>query len=173
MSVTAEAVVAIITIMVGIPAAILLAINWYTRMSKGDVEERLRRFSERLIHPDFAAIEEHYGRRLPKCVEALYSDPVEVKRAGFEVAFDRGAAEEGRWYVVYYQPADAESVKDAWPRLEMLFAFADDGFGNGCLIDPKEPEPPVLSHDHETGELTTVCETFSEFMLWPRMEVER
>ena len=43
---------------------------------------------------------------------------------------------------------------------------------NGYLIDPKEEDPAVLFHDHETGELSRVCDRFTEFMRWPRLEVK-
>jgi hypothetical protein len=74
--------------------------------------------------------------------------------------------------VAYYQPADAETVRESWPGLEKYFAFANDGCGNEYLIKPGDDDPPVLFHDHETGELTRVSDHFSEFMQWPRLEAE-
>ncbi len=164
-------VVVIVGIFIGMPVALLLARDWFTRPSKKKIEEYSRQFTERLQHPDFPAVEKHFGRPLPTCVQALYADRQELLRGDFEVAAVRDAAPEHRWYVAFYQPADGQSAKDTWPGLEKYFAFADDGCGNGYLVDPKEEDPAVLFHDHETGELSGVCDRFTEFMRWPRMEV--
>jgi hypothetical protein len=45
----------------------------------------------------------------------------------------------------------------------------NEGCGNEYLIDPREDNPPVLFHDHETGELSRLCDRFSEFKDWPRL----
>jgi hypothetical protein len=172
MSDTVITVVVLIVIFIGLPVGLLLAWDWFKRPSKKKIEEHSRQFTERLQHPDFPAVEKHFGRALPKCVQALYADPEELLRGDLEVAPVPDAAPDHRWYVAFYQPADGQSARDTWPGLEKYFAFADDGSGNGYLIDPRNEDPPVLFHDHETGELSRVCERFTEFMRWPRLEVK-
>ncbi len=136
------------------------------------MEAYSRQFTERLRHPDFLAVEEHFGHPLPPCVQALYANDQELLRVDFDVAAESDAASENRWYVAFYQPADGKSARESWPDLEKYFAFANDGCGNEYLIEPQDDDPPVMFHDHETGELSRVSNHFSEFMRWPRLEVE-
>jgi hypothetical protein len=164
-------VVVIIALFIGVPVAIVLARDWFTRPSKEKLEELSRQFTERLQHPDFPAVERHYGHPLPKAVQLLYADLEELLRADFETAAVPDAPAESRWYVAFYRPADGESARDTWPGLEKYFAFAEDGCGNGYLIDPTVDDPAVLFHDHETGEISRVCDRFTDFMRWPRWKL--
>lgn len=105
--------------------------------------------------------------------QALYDNREELLRTNFGVAPLPDAAPEHRWSIAFYCPADHESTsEETWPGLERYFAFADDGFGNGYLIDPRHADPAVLFHEHDTGELSRVCDRFTEFMTWPRFEAE-
>lgn len=165
-------VIAIAAIFLGLPLALLIARDWFSRPSKEKIEEYSRQFTQRLQNPDFAAVEKHFGCPLPDCVKALYANTQELTRGDFEVAPSADVSEEERWYVAFYLPADEQSVRDTWPGLEKYFVFADDGSGNGYLIDPRENDPPVLFHDHEGGKFSPVCNRFTEFMRWPRLEVE-
>ena len=162
-----------ITVVIGtlllVPIAILLLRNWMTRPSKKQMGEYSRRFLQRLRQPDFPALENHFGCTMPAPLRALYGDEVEFLRSNFTVAPAATTPEAERWFIADYQPADLQSARDAWPGLERLFAFADDGSGNGYLIDPHLPDPPVLLNDHETGEATQTCPSLSEFMRWPRL----
>lgn len=92
-------------------------------------------------------------------------------RSNFEIMKSIDAPEGERWYIANYEPADEASVEYSWPGIEKYFAFADDGSGNGYIIDPKETDPPVLFHDHETGEIVRVCDHFTDFMRWPRFKI--
>ncbi len=170
MSSNATTVIVLTGMFLGLPVALLVARDWLTRPSKRKLEEYSRQFTERLRHPDLSAVEKHFGRPLPLCIRALYANSDELLRSDFEVANAVDAAPEAHWYIAFYQPADEQSVRDSWPGLEKYFAFADDGCGNGYLIDPKEEDPPVLFHDHETGEIARVCDHFTEFMNWSRLE---
>jgi hypothetical protein len=162
-------VVAIVAIFLGLPLALLLARDWFSRPSKKKIEAYAQEFTHRLQNPDFAAVEKHFGRPLPDCVQALYADTAELMRKDFEVSASADVSQEERWHVAFYQPADGQSARDTWPGLEKYFMFADDGCGNGYLIDPKENDPPVLFHDHEGGGISFVCDRFTKFMRWPRL----
>lgn len=172
MSTNIIVVVVLLGIFIALPVALLFARDWLTRPSKKKIETYSRQFIHRLQHPDFAAVAKHFGHPLPECVRALYADKEELMRSNFAIAASVAVPEEERWYVADYQPADGPSVQDTWPGLEKYFAFSDDGTGNRYLIDPAESDPPVLFHDHETGELSRVCDHFTEFMRWPRMKVK-
>ena len=163
-------VIAIIAIFVGLPVALLVARDWCARSSRKEVEAFSRRFAQRLHNPNLAAIEKYFGHPLPPAIHALYANQDELMREDFEVAASERAGGDERWYVANYQPADEQSVRDTWPGWSEYFAFADDGCGNGYLVDPKQTDPPVFFHDHETGEMLRVCDRLSEFMKWPRLK---
>ncbi len=160
----------LIGIFIGLPLVILLIRDRFSQHSNKVVVDNSNRLDQRLLNPDFAALEQHYDHALPAALVAIYKDDQEVIRGDFYVAPSADPSEEHRWYVAFYMPADLSSVKDAWPGTERFFAFADDGCGNGYLIDPTLDDPEVLFHDHETGELTPVASRLSEFMKWPRVE---
>lgn len=165
-----KVVLTLLGILVGLPIAILLIRDRLTRPSRKRMEEASRQFLERLKNPDLAAMEKHFGTSLPQCLKDLYADRAELLRADFLVAPTHDTPADERHYIAYYQPADAQAVKDAWNGLERYFTFADEGCGNGYLIDPKEADPAVHFHDHETGELTRICSRLSEFLRWPKFD---
>lgn len=165
----AIAVILVFGLLIGLPVAMLCVRDWVTRPSKQQIDKAHTRFNERLRNPDLPAVEKHFGHPLPECLRSFYEDRQELLRGDFETAAIPNPAADDRWYVSFYQPADAESVESAWPGTEKYFAFANDGGGNDYLIDPKEQDPAVLFHDHETGDIQLVCEHFTEFMKWPRM----
>ena len=169
---TAQTLAAIFAVFVLLPVVILLVRDRTGRRSKESIEDYSKRFEVRLVNPDFTAVERHFGRPLPDSVRTLYANRNELAMGDFEVAATVEAPEDARWYIAFYEPADFETVANAWPGTEQYFAFANDGSGNGYLVDPGEEDPPVLYHDHETGEMSSVCDRFSVFMKWPRFEVE-
>jgi hypothetical protein len=171
MSDTIITIVVIAGIFVGLPVGILIVKDWLQRPSPEKLAEHTRRFTERLLHPDLPAIEKHFGGPLPRTIHDLYANTAELQRGDFEVAATATADEEDRWFIAFYQPADAESLRESWPGTESLFAFASDGAGNEYVIDPRGSDPSVRFHDHETGEFTPVCDRLSTFMNWPRLEV--
>lgn len=160
----------LIGILIGLPLILLLIRDRLSQYSNKVIVDNSNPFDQRLLNPDIAALEQHYGHALPTALVALYQNDQEVIRGGFYVARSVDTSEENRWYVAFYMPADLRSVKDAWPGTERYFAFADDGCGNGYLVDPRLDDPAVFLHDHETGEFHPVANRFSEFMIWPRVE---
>ena len=155
-------------LLVGVAAALLWLRDWVTRPTRKEMAEFSRQCTERLLNPDLAAVERHFGHPLPTSLRALYGNREDLLRGEFETAAGPEVSPEQRWYVAFYQPADAASAADVWPGLESFFAFADDGAGNGYLVDPREEDPAVWFHDHETGERTRVCDHLSQFLTWPR-----
>lgn len=156
--------------LIGLTFLIILTQHYFATPSKKQLQEYARGFLLRLQNPDFDAIEKHFGCPLPQVVRALYRDKTEIMRSDFFVAREVDSPEEDRWYIGFYQPADAKSLQERWPGTEQYFAFADNGCGDSYLVDPRQPDPPVFFHYHETGEIDPVCDHFTEFMDWPRLE---
>ena len=144
-------------------------------MSKAEVEEQSRRFRQRLLAPDFPAAEAHFRAVLPDALKRLYADENELLRSDkgeFEVLIvDKNGVTEP-WYVAIYVPIDAQSLKETWPGCEAYLAFADDGCGNGYLIKPGTADPPVVFHDHESGEVVEVSPSLSAFLAAPKRNSE-
>lgn len=167
-------VVVLLVSYVGIPVAIFFFVRHirksFRRPSQHEVEENSRQFLEQLQKPNFAALEQHFGHSFSTALKSLYANQKELLRGEFQVAESIDAEDDERWYIAFYLPANEETLKSMWPGLEKYFAFADDGCGDEFLVDPTLDDPPVLFHDHETGEIEKVCDQFSEFMAWPRRE---
>ena len=86
----------------------------------------------RLAQPDFAAVEAHFGVKLPEDLKVFHRAPLE-----------RGAVirlESGEWDIGHMEPLDGESVRSAWPGCESYVAIANDGSGSQYLFDPKSLE---------------------------------
>jgi hypothetical protein len=127
----------ILAILLGLPLLIVwLNDKVFRRLpSKAQRAEFSRRFTDRLLHPDFDTVEAHFDCSMPEAVKCLYKNKEEVVRENFEVQSQ--AASDPNWYVAFYNPADAESLKDCWPDTRRFFAFASDGCGNDYLVDPR------------------------------------
>lgn len=168
---TLKLIAAIVAIFLILPLlVVLLKDKLFNRpRTKEEIAEFSRRFNERLLHPDFAAVEAHFGCSMPEELKRLYSAREEILCGDFEVA-SKGKSK-SNWYVAYYNPADAESLNDYWPAIKNFFAFANDGCGNDYLIDPRDPELKVVFHDHETGEIEPVDMSFPAFLAAPRKQI--
>jgi hypothetical protein len=165
-------VVTILGIFVVLPLLILWIRDKIAKPSRKQIDDYSRRFKERLSQPHLDEVAKHFGCALPQALIALYQNQEEVMRDNFEVAPSPDAPEGSRWFISFYEPADAQSTRDVWPGCEKYFQFANDGCGNGYLVYPTLEDPPVNFHDHETGEITHVCDTLSQFMAWPRLLVK-
>jgi hypothetical protein len=134
-----------------------------------EAQANAERFQKRLASPDLDAVAKHFDCRLPHALRDLYNNPKELALSDVEVLPPDGG---DPIYICFYNPADADSLQSPWPGCEKHFAFADDGCGNELLVDPTLDDPPVLWHDHETGEIETVAPSMSEFMKWKRQPTE-
>lgn len=156
-------VVGVLLLFIALPVLFLWGCDKLFRRlpSKEKLDEHAHRFEHRLHHPDLEAIRTHFGHALPAALQALYEDTSELQRGDFDVIPPTGADPH---YICFYNPGDRENVEDSWPGCEQYYAFADDGSGNGYMVDPRLEDPPVLFHDHETGEIDEICDTLSTFM---------
>jgi hypothetical protein len=140
--------------------------------SKEKIAAFAKHFEERLLKPDFAGLEKHFGHALPQQLKSLYQNQVEILKKDFEVVGNDTGTGKHVWYISFYQPADLENLRDAWPAAKEVFEFANDGWGNGYTVDPRLDDPPVMFYDHEDGGWSRVANGFSEFMAMQRREME-
>jgi hypothetical protein len=139
--------------------------------SKEKIAAFARRFEERLLKPDFDGLENYFGHALPKYLRTLYQNRDEILKRDFEVLGNDTGEEKNVWFISYYQPADLENVRDAWPNAKEVFEFANDGSGNGYTVDPRLDDPPVMFFDNESGgRERRVANSFSEFMAMMRRQ---
>jgi hypothetical protein len=139
--------------------------------SRAEIDEHSRRHRERLLAPDFAALEAHFGTALPDALKRLYADKEEIlrgERGDFEVMVTGLNGATKSWYIAFYEPADAQSLAESWEGCEPYFFFANDGCGNDYMIKPGLPDPEVLFHDHETGEIVQVAPSLTSFLASPK-----
>lgn len=142
----------------------------FKRRSFEEQEAESKRFLNRLMNPNFAALEKEFGGAFPEALKRLYSDKEELKRDNFEITPPGKKADEAH-FIAFYEPADLESVLDGWEDCKGYFSFANDGCGNGYIVDPRQPDPEVYFFDHEGGERTKVADNLSTFLSWPKNAV--
>ena len=83
----------------------------------------------------------------------------------FEIAAPSETGKEKRWFVAWIDPIDDEHLKEpCWPGTEGFYAFAKNGAGDQCLIDPKREDPEVIYCEHETGKKKPVGAALSQFL---------
>ena len=165
-----KAIIGIVAIFVVLPLLILWLNDKIFRRgsSKKELGKYSKRYAERLLNPDFAALEAHFGCPMPVELKELYANKEEIQRGDFEVVTKGQDGSEDTWTVAFYEPADMESLRDAWPDCKELYSFANDGCGNDYLIDPCKPGSKVLFYDHETGEFSEVGLNLAGFIAAPR-----
>lgn len=161
-----KAIIGMLAVFVVLPLLITWVIYriFRRRPSSDQRDESSRRFEERMLNPDFAALEAHFSCAIPKEFKELYANKEELRRGDFELRTRNPNGSEHTWTVAFYQPADLESLRDVRSDCIELFAFANDGCGNVYLIDLREPDLQVLFHDHEDGEFTKVGLSLAEFV---------
>ena len=149
---------------------VLFTIGFFTvAATKEKIAAFAKHFEGRLLNPDINGLK-HFAHPLPSDIKALYKNRQEILSQDFEVVGKDAGGAERVWCVAYYQPADLDNVRDAWPDTKQVFEFANDGGGNGYTIDPRLETPPVMFYDHETGESEEVARSFAEFMAMSRRE---
>src|SRR6185312_13452224 len=104
---------------------------------RGAADASVKRFEERLLNPDFGGLEKHFGRALPQGLKALYGNREEILKENVQVIGTDAEGNKRTWDIAFFQPADLENVREAWPDTKEVFEFANDGCGNGFTIDPK------------------------------------
>ena len=167
---TFQTILGLLIIFIGLPLFIVWLNDkiFHRYPRRCELDEYSKRFTERLLAPQFAELENHFGCAIPEEIKCLYEDKAEIQKGDFEVTMAASDGSQQTWTVAFYEPADLESVRDGWQECDHLFAFANDGCGNEYVINPKETNTRVSFYDHETGEFTVVASSLSEFLQAPR-----
>ena len=118
-----NSIIGIVVVLVLIPLAIVLLndLIFHRKPPKKERAAAAKRFEERLLNPDFTALEAHFGCPLPPALKELYANKDEIMRGDFEVIITQGGKKK-TWTVAFYQPADKEAVTEMWEGLEGKFA---------------------------------------------------
>ena len=155
--------------------ALLFLNDWifHRRPNKKEMAAFSKHFEERLLKPDIQALEQHFEHALPQALKTFYSSQEEILRENIEVIGTNSSGEKTVWNIAFFQPADLENVREAWPDTKQVFEFANDGFGNGYTIDPKLENPPVMFYDHETREWEKVADNFEDFLGMVRRQTKQ
>ena len=146
--------------------AIVVGIDRYRNRSQLYLAaENAKSQIQRLRNPQFELVEKILNCKLPEPVVGLYQATEECMRNSFGIVPPNSSS---TIYISHYCPCDPESLVDRYPACQNLLVIASDGGDISYAVDPKEDDPPVLSYDCETGELSIVADSVSSFMLWPR-----
>jgi len=138
------------------------------RRSKPKKEAAARVYENRLLNPDIAGLEKHFGHALPAGLKDLFKNQAEVLRENFTVSRIGMDGKGQSWDIAFYEPLDLEHVNEAWPDMKEVIEFANDGCGNGFTVDPRLDDPPVMFYDHETAEWEQVAKNLAEFLAMKR-----
>ena len=139
-----------------------IGIVWLWRKIRAPFEKRkrddhIRKFDERLRSPDFASIEDHFGTSLPTTLKDFYASDLVMKGCDFSI-------DDEDWSIVFFEPLDADSLRESWTGCDRFVSIANDGCGNEYVFDPYDDPYPILFQDHETGELDVVTQSLDEFV---------
>ena len=129
----------------------------------------------RFDHPDFAAIEAHFNRPLPRELKRLYSDSAAMRAENFTLIPPDSAEPDDALPIGCFFPADALAITDIWPH-ECLeshqIPFATDGDGGVYYVElhaAVEDDPPVYFDYHDRDTHNKIAGSLSEFLSWRRV----
>jgi hypothetical protein len=128
-------------------------------------------FARRLRTPDLKAVEQRLGHPLPRSLHLLYADQALLQSDNILIEVPNPIEESADCYIAWFEPGDLVTFDQPWPGCEGLFPIANNGLGDQFLIDPREADPEVLYHLHETGEKGGIGVTLSAFLAAPRKPV--
>jgi hypothetical protein len=184
-----ETVLTIVAIMVGIVGTILTAalICWIIDRvtlgrppTKEEIDLALRQHRERLLAPRWAELEGHFHTIIPQAVRDFYKDHDRLLDTDFYAVPPDKTEEADFWYIDRFEPADLESLENAFPLIgqdedpnadQKRFAFASDGFGNSYFIElapTSSANFPVFFFEHDGGYLDRVADSLAEYVSWER-----
>ena len=128
-------------------------------------------FRDRLLHPQWEAIERGLGRSVPRVLRELYGAPEALLRGHFYLAHPDGGA---RAWVDLFLPMDDEALHPYGLALPAgAVAFADDEHGDPYFYVPDASEygdGPVYLLNHQDGQpgAEPLAPSLAEFLRWPR-----
>lgn len=128
-------------------------------------------FRERLLHPQWSAIEAALGRPVPGVLRELYGEPHALLRGRFYLARPDGG---GRAWVDLFLPLDEQALHPyGQPLPPGGVAFADDEHGHPYYFvpdgSPYGDGPVFLLCDRGEGDAALhVADSLADFLSWPR-----
>lgn len=153
-------------ILLGIVAVIAIAVItcWlWDRVTLGpNKPESQEEYNRRLLNPDFAALERHFGCTIPQAIRDLYADSELILKKDLLI---RSGNEE--FEIDYFTPADVEGAESWWPAEQRKFILADTGFGDPYYVELSltQPNPlPVYVLYHDGGDTFKVTDSLEEFV---------
>jgi hypothetical protein len=155
MSETAKSVVVVVSLLVGLPAGLLLVrdrvnkARWRRRNPPEKLVADRKAREERLLRPDWAFYERQLQRPAPAALRELYADRALV------TAQDLDYSEE-EW-ISTFEPLDEQGLLDTRPWLGFeAVAIATTGFGDPVYLRPGASEADTVYVTHHDGGDTEV-----------------
>lgn len=164
MSDTVTTVLAIILLFIGLPVLIL----WITDRRRSrrrqeappalQVAER-QAYEQRILDPDWTAVERHLRRPGPQALRDLYADRELIVRRDLRYGDDH--------VISSFEPLDEQALQDATGRLGFdAVAIATTDFGDAVHLRPgaAEADHVYLTH-HDGGDTEVLAESVSEMFV--------
>ena len=137
--------------------------------SREQAAEHAREFSKRLLSPQIAELERHYGHKLPVALCALYENTALLQRTDFYVVPPDSHDETDHHYIQRFEPADLQTLNESWfPAVSKRFPFAIDDFGNSYFVVPgdRPTDCPVYYWNHDGGDEYQIADSLATFLSW-------
>ncbi|MEX2027287.1 MAG: SMI1/KNR4 family protein [Pirellulaceae bacterium] len=126
-----------------------------------------KEYDRRLLNPDFAALERHFGCNIPQAIRELYADRDLILKRDFLIPLPRVPEGMEECDIGFFVPADVEGAKSWWPAEDKKLILADTGFGDPYYVELslKQPNPlPVYVLYHDGGDTFKVADSLEEFI---------
>lgn len=161
----------VILISLAILSVILLAIAvcWlWDRLSLGPQRPcSQEEYDRRLLKPDFAAVERHFGCMIPPAIRELYADSELILKKDFLIQPTNALDGIEEFDIAYFVPADVEGMESWWPAEDRKFIIADTGCGDPYYVTLSLVQPdrlPVYVLYHDGGDTLKVADSLEEFV---------
>ena len=129
--------------------------------------EDQKEYDRRLLNPDFAALERHFGCNIPQAIRELYADSELILTKDFLIQSPHTPEGMEGFDIAYFVPADAEQSESWWPAEDRKFIIADTGCGDPYYVELPlvQPDPlPVYVLYHDGGDTLKVADSLAEFI---------
>jgi hypothetical protein len=158
----------------GIVFSIPIALFAYSLLTrKRSMRKRLSEnnslIREALLNPSFSEVEKILERPIPPSLKKLYQREDIICATDFY--FLDPIEDDAAWSIRSFLPLNPETVRHRWPCCPDACFFAETGF---CFyyvqLDSNPLTPaPVFVLNCNTGEITKVSESLTDFLNWPRI----
>ncbi len=117
---------------------------------------------DRLVEPDFAALERRLGATAPAPLRALYEEAELLARRGLRVGVPNPVAGEPECWIEAFEPLTGEA--SLWSADGAELAIARSAAGGLYLVDPRAADPPVLYVRPDIGRPEPIGATLTQFL---------